>query len=441
MQRFLRYTAVGLLAVVLGACDLSFDNPNAAGENEVLTTPEGLRALAIGMRRTYSVETYNAVVRAAGLTTREFAVVVGFTNPQEIERGGSALPPENGILPTLWASNYQVMAMAEDLIDNAGVIADPAARNSYLAIGRLFKAMTLGNLAQFYEQLPLTADPSGAATFVSRTEALQEAVRQLEAGIQALGTAGVPASIQQNVLGTDQFDLRQTLHAFLARYQLFLGNHDAAIAAAQTALTDPASVSLWTYDQGNANENPLYLQTTQEPATLRPLDNFGFDPAEFVVPAADGRLAFYLEPRDEIGESSRLPVETMRGFYDTIDEAIPVYLPGEMYLIIAEAEARQGDLGAAVAALDEVRTKTNDPLGVNAGLPAYSGPQTAEAVLEDIYRQRRVEGLSLEDSRRLGRPAPPAEATFESFARNRNFYPYPQTERDNNPNTPADPAI
>ena len=83
--------------------------------------------------------------------------------------------------------------------------------------------------------------------------------------------------------------------------------------------------------------------------------------------------------------------------------------------------------------------------GVNAGLPAYSGPQTAAALLDEIFKQRRIElfltGVSLEDSRRLDRPPPPNPASYESYNRNRNFYPYPQTERDNNPNTPANPTI
>ncbi len=48
-----------------------------------------------------------------------------------------------------------------------------------------------------------------------------------------------------------------------------------------------------------------------------------------------------------------------------------------------------------------------------------------------------MSGLKLDDSRRFGRPGP----TDADAERNRNFYPYPTVERDNNPNTPADPVI
>ena len=91
--------------------------------------------------------------------------------------------------------------------------------------------------------------------------------------------------------------------------------------------------------------------------------------------------------------------------------------------------------------LNKVLTKTTDVWGLGASLPAYSGAKTADAVLTEIYRNRCIElfmsGLKLEDSRRFGRPAA-GTATAE---RNRNWYPYPLNERQNNTSTPADPTI
>ncbi|MFY7999486.1 MAG: RagB/SusD family nutrient uptake outer membrane protein, partial [Candidatus Kapaibacteriota bacterium] len=108
---------------------------------------------------------------------------------------------------------------------------------------------------------------------------------------------------------------------------------------------------------------------------------------------------------------------------------------------------RLGNLTAAVEDINRIRTKTRlqDPHGLGAGLPPYAGAITAEAVLTEIYAQRCVElfmtGMRMEDQRRFGRPAPPNPASFQS-ERNRNFYPYPSLERDNNRvNTPPDPSI
>ncbi|NNE45769.1 MAG: RagB/SusD family nutrient uptake outer membrane protein [Rhodothermales bacterium] len=448
MKRITRLALSGgtclLLAVGMAACDTNFDNPNAASEDQVVSTAGGLQSLAIGMRRTYSISFLSPMIRSSALSTREFGVVVGFTNPQEIELGGSALPPENGILTSIWSNAYRVMGMADQVIENANVVGEPATRGAFEATGYLFKGMALGTLAQFYEQLPIAVDPGGEGEFRPRTEAVEEAVRLLEAGLAAV-PASVPAAFRSDVLGSSDFDLEQCLNAFLARYRLVLGNHAGAISAANAVLADYPNIrSAWMYDDGNSNENPLYIQTTLEPATYRPVDNFGFDPTQFVVD--DGRLDFFLEDRDEIGETSRIPVETMRGFFDVVDEPIPVFVPGEMYLTRAEAYARQGDMGNAVSNLDAVLTKTDDPFGINADTDAYSGPMTQDDVLVAIYRHRRVEtflgGTSLEDSRRFFPTfSPPFEGDYDSYDRNRNYYPYPQTERDNNPNIPSNPSI
>ena len=156
---------------------------------------------------------------------------------------------------------------------------------------------------------------------------------------------------------------------------------------------------------------------------LAPTPFFGSDP----------RVGFYIT---RVGGNY-----PMKGFATNLTSSFPVYLPGEMSLIIAENQARQSQFPAAKTALDAVRTKTTDIFGIGASQPAYTGTMDAPSLLFDIYKQRRLElfmsGMELEDSRRFGRPAPNA-ATEE---RNRNFYPYPFTERDNNINTPADPAI
>ena len=97
----------------------------------------------------------------------------------------------------------------------------------------------------------------------------------------------------------------------------------------------------------------------------------------------------------------------------------------------------KNDLTGAVTELNKVLTKTasSDAFGVGANLPAYAGTLDQASILTEIYKNRCIElymsGLRLEDSRRFNRPA---------TERNRNWYPYPDSERFNNPNTPADPA-
>ena len=130
----------------------------------------------------------------------------------------------------------------------------------------------------------------------------------------------------------------------------------------------------------------------------------------------------------------------MKGFSASSTTAVPIYLPGEITLIKAESYARQAtpDLASALIELNKVVTKkpANDPFGVGADLPPIAGPLTQAQLLDQIYRNRSIElymsGLKLEDMRRFGRP---------TTERTRNLMPYPFRERDNNPNTPTDPAF
>src|SRR6185369_4851840 len=83
----------------------------------------------------------------------------------------------------------------------------------------------------------------------------------------------------------------------------------------------------------------------------------------------------------------------------------PVYLPGEMILIKAEAYTRMAvpHLVNGLAQLNLIVTKTpaSDPYGVGANLPMLVGPYTQAQLLDLIYKHRNIElymaGFRLED--------------------------------------------
>ncbi|MFM2393451.1 MAG: hypothetical protein RLZZ546_1433, partial [Bacteroidota bacterium] len=156
-----------------------------------------------------------------------------------------------------------------------------------------------------------------------------------------------------------------------------------------------------------------------------------------LVPAeADNRVLHYIKSK-----TFDPKVNPGKGFFTSNSAKIPLYLPGEMMLIKAEVLARKNDITGAITELNKILTKAADAYNVTAKLPEYSGELSQAAVLKEIDRNRCIElynsGLKLEDSRRFGMPNP-GDAGAD---RTRNFYPYPASERDNNPNTPADPAI
>jgi hypothetical protein len=221
------------------------------------------------------------------------------------------------------------------------------------------------------------------------------------------------------------------LQALKARYSLFVNNYPQALAAANAVdLTKRSTLNF-----ESATPNPIFDVAGSNYNVYQPTDSTMGLPAGLRPDPADKRVPFYMALSGS--PASRF---LMKGFSSSTTTAFPIYLPGEMILIKAEAYARQTtpDLNKAIDELNKVVTKrpSADPFGVGADLPALTGPLTVAQVLEQIYRHRSIElymsGLKLADMRRFQRP---------NTERTRNWMPYPFRERDNNTNTPTDPAF
>jgi starch-binding outer membrane protein, SusD/RagB family len=193
--------------------------------------------------------------------------------------------------------------------------------------------------------------------------------------------------------------------------------------------------SSFTHD--DLTRNALFETSFQNRNVCEPGDNrFGL-PVALQTDPSDKRIAFFFNANftGQLGSPNR----GRASFFTANNSALPIYRPGEIMLIKAEALTRKSspDLTGAITQLNNVLTKTSaqDAWGIGAEQPAYGGPVVAADILTEIYRQRCIElflsGMRLEDNRRFGRPA---------TERGRDFLPYPFTERDNNTSTPADPA-
>ncbi|WP_233207924.1 RagB/SusD family nutrient uptake outer membrane protein [Siphonobacter sp. BAB-5405] len=441
-MQFKTYILASFLAAgLLTGCKLDIPNPNAPTDEQVLSSREGMLTLSLGMKQYYSTSALEALIITPGTTTRELKGITTFTNVLELEAGGTALPSFNGNVLNLWARMYRVMGMADELIANAPTVlaTDEATRNGVLAHAYLFKAMALGGLATGFEQFPTQTNKNGQAPFVPRQQALTEAVTILSQGIDLITATAPSTEFNTRVLGTD-FQLRDCLNAYRARYQMMLGRYADALASANAV--NLTSRSQFVYS--SQSPNPIYQQIVVS-KNYQPRATLGLPTS--LLETGDARINFYTAtPEVTVGGEV---LRSVAGFFNEITKPIPVYLPDEIRLIKAEALVRSnGSITEAVAQINAVRTQTTgDPFGVNAALPAYAGGTDAASLLTEIYKQRSTElfmqGLRLEDSRRFNRTAPavnvnPIPLTAE---RTRNFYPYPDQERLTNPNTPAEPAI
>lgn len=426
-------------ALLLGAptaCRLDVVNPNAATDAQTLGTREGLLALSVGLRQLYSASALEPIILAPATTAREVKGVATFINVTDLETGGAALPNDNANLTNLFARSLRVVGVADQLIAAAPAVlsTDAGTRSGVLAHAYLFKAAALGALAEAFEQAPITTSTTGQAAFVPRAQVLAEAVRLLDLATTELAANVASTDFTTQVLGT-AFNLPNTVQAYRARLNLAAGNYAAALAAAN--LVDLTVRSVFSYS--SQSPNPIY-QSVNITRNFAPRGNFGL-PAGFVA-AVDRRRGFFLTGARVASPPDSL--RTLAGFFTSLTSDIPAYQPDEMRLVRAEANLRLAtpNVAGALVDINAVRTQTTgDPFGVYAALPAYSGPTAVADLLLEVYKQRSVElflsGQRLEDSRRFGRPGPPA-STAE---RTRNFYPYPRQERLNNPNVPADPAI
>jgi len=423
-----------LLALSLGSCNKEYLNPSSATQNQVVTSSDGLLTLCNGLQARYSTNgllsvLYNAVA-AGGLSTRELTILnVGNIEEYNVSLGAGNVTNANGVVHNLWTQANLVKANADLVLANAGNAPEAGTRSGIVAYASIFRALSIGTLAQFFEQVPLTVQENAA--FVPRVQALQNAVAQLEAAAAQL--AATPVSADFNAKIVPGLDLPNTIQALIARYSLQAGDYDKALAAA--GRVDLTKRSVFNFDDNT--RNPLFEVAFGNKNVFEPFNaTLGLTGALAPNPA-DRRLAFFLRTN---------PTATQNlgtGFYTANNAPIPVYVPGEMLLIRAEAYARKADVPNAITELNRVLTKNaaTDAVGLGAALPTYAGPQTAADVLVEILRNRSIElafqGFRLDDSRRFDRPGPGAAGA----ERNRNFYPYPRVERENNPSTPVDPLL
>jgi starch-binding outer membrane protein, SusD/RagB family len=416
-------------AVVQSGCKKDFTNPNAATADQVYSSPKGLTGVVVGLQRVYTLgrgSTLYNLVTINGLTTNEMIVVnTGNTAEVQLAAGGTSVDGNHTMLTTFWSTCNKVVFDADNVINGANGLADKNYASGLIAYASIFKALSIGDMAQFWEKVP--AGIGAGITFIDRIDGFKKAITVINDAQAAIAANAISASFIANVPAG--IDIANTLNALKARYSLYSGQYAQALATAN--LVDLTKKSTFNYDA--LSLNPLFEVATSTNNVVQPKDST----LGLLVPLqpslTDGRVPFYTTLNTSI-----LPRYRINGFGNAAATAFPVYLPGEMTLIKAECYARAGspDLVNGLSELNKIVTKTADPFGVNANQPSIPSVPDAATLLEQIYRHRCIElfmsGQKLEDMRRFARP---------TSERKRNLMPYPLRERDNNPNTPADPPF
>lgn len=427
----LRGTACAWLALAVAfaatGCDLDLENPNAPPESQVVSSVDGMYALAVGMQGQYA-NTMDDYLTTNSLGTDEWGTLSKSLISYQAMFTGDNFDNSFLLVEDPWANSYETIRSANTILANVDQLGlGTGLRNQFTALAKLFKAMSYGMLIQQFDEVPVTVGSSGAAK-EPRAVVLDTVLDLLQSAREDLEqvTDADIATSRNRLLGSG-FDLRNTVHAMLARYSLIAGQYDAAIDAADSVNLGVLSVFQFPPPSRNPVENLAFqlgyvgalrsFVNEAEPGDRRPA---------YWVNVAAAPLA--ANPADSVV----LPLNK----YSLPDDPFPVYLPDEMRLIKAEALVRTDQLPAAANLVNDVRTQTSSAVDEPvAGLPALptSALDTPDELLAEIAKQRRYElfeqGLRWEDTRRFG-PALTTTPTVE-------FLPIPLQECLTNTSKPC----
>jgi starch-binding outer membrane protein, SusD/RagB family len=431
---------VAFAAITLGACSLDLQSPNAPTEQQVTTSPDGIIALATGLQGRFATSYFNYAYMA-GVVTDEFAATsAALISISDAEQGSVA--PGTGIADNVFNSIYRTVRTADELLAGADRLSgsfDAGTRSGLKALAYALKAEAIGEALQSYQQVPIETYNITSPTYVARSVALPVVRALLDSATAQL--AGAPAStFFTSAILTPGVNLPNMIQLFRARYARMANDDATALAAANlVARSGTAAISSFTYPAPSVNPysnvtggtNGIAVRRQYRTSMLPQDQRFVY----FTIPSTTltGRVGALLDPF-----STRYAVATA---------SQPVYFPDEALLIKAEALANQGNLTAAQAALDSVRTDCTGGRGLDdpkACLPALTAGQTQSQLLAEIYVQRRYEllgtGLRWEDVRRRNAIRGPVAAPLVPVDGQRCWLPYALGDRNANTNVPADPT-
>lgn len=432
MKRYFnnKYGRAALAGILLFAasCKKDYEDPSGPSNEEAVSTPNALTNVAVGLQSWYTANrtslVYTTITASSLLTGETYVVNAGNTDENQLYLGGNNVQNTNTVVTGMWSYANKVIYDANRILNNTGaVVSDPNYASGLIAYSSLYKALALGTMATFWNHVPDTTGLNLEVDFITSQEGYRKAIAIIDNALATVSANAISATFTKNV--PSGIDIVNTLYALKARYALFAGDYELALAAAnQVTLTGVS-----TFNYNTLITNPIFTLVTATNNIYQVVDSTMSLPAGLRPDASDKRYPFYVT----IGSAPRFRV---KGFYTANTQAIPVFLPGEITLIKAECYARMNDLTNGLIELNKVVTKqpAADPAGVGAGLTGEVA-LTIPDLLDLIYKHRRIElfmgGLALEDQRRFGRP---------ESERKRTYFPFPFVERNDNANTPADPA-
>jgi hypothetical protein len=396
-----------ITACILPSCRkfVELDAPqNQVGVEQSFETDATATSAVLGIYNNGSVRTwiFNLSVYP-GMSADD--VQSNFSQPAQDEFENNALSISNSSISNiLWAYGYASLAQANIMIAGLGKSTSltPAVKNQLMGEAKTWRAFDLFYLANLFGDVPMpVSDDALANAVLPRTpvaQVWQQIITDLKEAQQLLPET-YPTALRARIN-------RHTATALLARAYLYTKDWAAAEAAANTVISSGV-YSL------NKDLNTTFSNTSNEviwqQATLTGLSIYmtntdaqggSYAAPVGVVPAftlydtlyhsfesGDLRKANWVTPTELGGKNyyvvSKYKLRGLPSGASTGNEYNVIVRLAEQYLIRAEARARQGNLGDAVADVDSVRSR--------AGLSMLDPAISQADLLLAIEKERRSE--------------------------------------------------
>jgi hypothetical protein len=129
------------------------------------------------------------------------------------------------MLTTFWTNLNKVIYDADKVIASAKTLGDKNFASSLIAYASIFKALSIGDLAEFWEKVPSVLEP--VYTFIDRVDGFKKAIAVIDEALAAIAANALSTSFSLYVPAG--IDITNTLHALRARYSLFAGLYSQAL--------------------------------------------------------------------------------------------------------------------------------------------------------------------------------------------------------------------
>ncbi|MEZ4902662.1 MAG: RagB/SusD family nutrient uptake outer membrane protein [Spirosomataceae bacterium] len=189
MKKIILYSVFAAMLLSATSCQQEYLNPSAASETQATGDINGLITLCNGLQFRYATSRagviYNAIT-ASGLSTRELTVLnAGNTDEELLRQGANNVADNNGVLRNMWSQAQLVKANADLILRSVDAVqGDAATKAAVRAYASIFRALALGTLAQFWQQVPIETNTN--APFRPRVKYFKKRFVRLKVLLQPL---------------------------------------------------------------------------------------------------------------------------------------------------------------------------------------------------------------------------------------------------------------